>query len=56
MRQDKTNSRAEGQHKGRLGQTMGVRRNKGQERMHRVEKMDTEGNSQEVKLEIWKEE
>ena len=27
----------------------------GQERMHRVDKMDAEGNSQEGKLEIWKE-
>ena len=29
--------------------------NEGQERMHRVDKMDTEGNSK-GKLEIWKEE
>ena len=35
---------------------MGVRRNEGQERMHWVDKMDTEGNSQEGKLEIWKDE
>ena len=28
----------------------------GQERMHRVDKMDAEGNSQEGKLEIWMEE
>ena len=28
----------------------------GQERIHRVDKMDAEGNSQEGKLEIWKEE
>ena len=33
---------------------MGVGRNGGQERMHGVDKMDTEGNSQEGKLEIWK--
>ena len=31
-------------------------RNEGQERMHAVGKMGTEGNSQEGKLEIWKEE
>ena len=32
-------------------QTMGVRRNGGQERMLGVDKMDTEGNSQKGKLE-----
>ena len=31
------------------GQSMGVGRNVGQERMHGVDKMDTEGNSQETK-------
>ena len=36
------------------GQTMGVGRNGGQERMHGVDKMNTEGNSQRGKLEIWK--
>ena len=30
---------------------MGVGRNRGQERMHGVDKVDTEGNSQEGKLE-----
>ena len=49
-----TNSRVEGQDRGRLGQTMGVERNCGQERMHRVDKI--EGNSKEGKLKIWKEE
>ena len=40
-----TNSRLEGQDRGRLGQTMGVGRNGGQERMHRVDKMDTGGKT-----------
>ena len=40
----------------RLGQTMGVGRNGGQERMHEVDKMDIERKSQEGKLELWKEE
>ena len=35
---------------------MGVGRNGGQERSDGVDKMETEGNSQEGKLEIWKEE
>ena len=34
------------------GQTMYVGRNERQERMHGVDKMDTEGNSQEGKLEM----
>ena len=51
-----TNSRVEGKDRGRFGQRMGVRRNGGQERMHGVDKMNTEGNSKEGKLEIWKEE
>ena len=38
------------------GQTMDVGRIGGQERMLEVDKMDTEGNSHEGKLEIWKEE
>ena len=50
------NSRVEGQDRGRLGQTMGVGRNWRQKRMYGVDKMDTEENSQEGKLEIWKEE
>jgi len=43
------NSRVEGQDIGRLGQTMDVGRNGGQERMHKVDKMDGEGNTQEGK-------
>ena len=53
-----TNSRVEGQDRGRLGQTMGVGRGWGewgQERMLGVDEMDTEGNFKEGKLEIWKE-
>ena len=38
------------------GQKMSVGRNGVQKRMHGVDKMDREGNSQEGKLEIWKEE
>ena len=34
------------------GQTKGVCRNGGQERMHGMDKMDTEGNSQEGKLNL----
>ena len=34
---------------------MGVGRKGRQERMHRVDTMDTEGKSQEGKLAIWKE-
>ena len=33
-----TNSRVEGQDRGRLGQIMGVGRNEGKERMHEVDK------------------
>ena len=44
-----TKGRIEGQDRGRLGQTMAV------ERMHGMEKMDTEGNSKKGKLEILKE-
>ena len=51
-----TTSRVEGQDGSRLGQTMGVGRNEGQERMHRVDKMDKDRSIQEGKLEIWKEE
>ena len=51
-----TNSSVVGQDRGRLGQTMGVGRNGGQERMHFVDKMDKEGNSRDGKLEISKEE
>ena len=42
-------SRVEGQDRGRLGQTMGVERNGGQERTHGVNKIDTKENSQEGK-------
>ena len=42
--------------RGRLGQTMGVERNTDQERVYGVDKLKTEGNSKEGKLEIWKEE
>ena len=42
-----TDCRVEGQDRRRLRQTMDVRRNEGQQRMHQVDKMDTEGNSQE---------
>ena len=41
LREGNTNSRVKGKDIGRLGQTMGAGRNGGQERMHRVEKMDT---------------
>ena len=34
------------------GQTMGVGRNGGQDKMHGVDNRDSEGNSQEEKLEI----
>ena len=47
-----TNSRVEGQYRGRLGQTMGVGKNGRQERMHGVDKIGTEGKSQDGKLEI----
>ena len=43
------------QDRGRFGQTISVVMNEGQERMHGVDKMDAERNSQERKLEIWKE-
>ena len=46
---ENTDSGVEGQDRGRLGQTMSVGRNGGQERTHGVDKMDTEGNSQEAK-------
>ena len=56
MDQDVTRQKArwrgggvEGQDRGRLGQTMGVGRNVGKERMQVVDKMHAEGNSQEVK-------
>ena len=35
---------------------MGVGRNEGEKMMQGVDKMDSEGNSEEGKLEIWKEE
>ena len=35
---------------------MGMGRNEGQERMHGVDQIDTDGNSQEGKMEILKEE
>ena len=43
------NSRVEGQDRGRLEQMMSVGRNGGQKRMHRVDKMDREGNSEKGK-------
>ena len=63
MQQDKRNSRerwktttAQLKAKTEGGrQTMGVGRNWGQERKHDVDNMDTERNSQEGKLAIWKE-
>ena len=53
---ENTNSRVEVQDRGRFGQTISVVMNEGQERMHGVDKMETEGNSKEGKLGIWKEE
>ena len=47
-----TNSRGQGQNIGRFGQSMG----RGEERTHGVDKMDTERNSQEGKLETQEEE
>ena len=38
--------------KGDLDKPWGVGRNEGQERMHGMDNMDKEGNSQETKLEI----
>ena len=54
MKQNKRRSRERGKMptavlKAKLQQTMGVERNGGQERTHGVDKMDTEGNSQEGK-------
>ena len=51
-----TNSRVEGQNRVRLGQKMGEGKNWGQEKMHGVDKMDTERNSQEGKLQNSEEE
>ena len=51
-----TNSRVDSLDRGRFGQTIAVGRNRWQERRHKVDKMDTEGNSKDGKLEIWKEE
>ena len=45
------NSRVERQYRGRPRQTMGVGRNEGQERMHGVDKMDTE---ETLRRENWK--
>ena len=46
LREDEnTNSRVEGKDRGRCGQTMGVGRNEGQDRMFMVDQMDKEGNS-----------
>ena len=39
---ENTNSRVEGKDRGRPGQTMGVERNEGQERMHVMDKRDIE--------------
>ena len=50
-----TNSRVEGQNRGRLGQIMGVGRNEGEEEMHGVNNMNTEANSQDSIQESWKE-
>ena len=46
-----TNSRVEGKDRGRHGQPLSVGKNGrgGQERMHGVDNMDTEGNSKEGK-------
>ena len=41
---------------GDLDKQWGVGKNHVQERMHGVDKMDTEGNAQDGKLELWKEE